>query len=286
LTVDLTIRLDSHLDMVSRDDGRSWMLSESAVEAIRIAAADAQRGEPLPFVSAVAAATLAEAHHVRPQLSPGSIAATIDVNGTQIALAPIARRIDVAFSDVLAHRRSARRLAPVNLDDLATVLVTSARIQSWHESEDGYQITARPAPSAGARHPCELDVVVTAVAGVAPGLWHFDPARCALVYIHDDQALIEPALAAVEAAGGLTATPPATIFLNAYMRRTLARYPAGSTLVWRDAGVLLGLLHMTAAAAGLASCIIGTAGVLKSDRSTQTADVGALVLGGPGPAAT
>jgi hypothetical protein len=76
--------------------------------------------------------------------------------------------------------------------------------------------------------------------------------------------------------------------LAAKFDATLSRYPQGATLVWRDAGVALGYLHLAATAMGLGSCMLGTAGVLSEGllaacgvRGTLVGDVGALALGSP-----
>lgn len=87
---------------------------------------------------------------------------------------------------------------------------------------------------------------------------------------------ISPVIAALRC----TQCPPATLFACASFDRTLTRYPQGSTLVWRDAGVLLGYLHLAAFAGGLASCIVGTAGVLPTLPLLHGAvDIGALAVG-------
>jgi hypothetical protein len=60
----------------------------------------------------------------------------------------------------------------------------------------------------------------------------------------------------------------------------LSRYPAGGALVWRDAGVMLGGLHLCASDIELGSCIIGSCGLLESN-SQSTVDIGAVLVGRP-----
>jgi SagB-type dehydrogenase family enzyme len=197
-----------------------------------------------------------------------------------IALGPLVKSFDMTFEDVLAARRSRRVLAPLDLESLAYVLASIGRVRDWSYADDGCQLTHRAAPSAGGRHPCELAVVVNAVLGIESGLWWFDALRCMLVPQPAGDRVLR-ASEAVAAATALETGPPAAVFVVAHFQRTLSRYPAGSALVWRDAGAMLAMLHLAATAAGVSSCIAGTSGVLVRDGENLVADVGALVLGGP-----
>lgn len=80
-------------------------------------------------------------------------------------------------------------------------------------------------------------------------------------------------------AGSLGGRPGGAIFVIARFDRTLSRYPAGSSLVWRDAGVMLATLHLCATDVGLDSCIIGLAGAVVLDEKQMVADLGALAVG-------
>jgi SagB-type dehydrogenase family enzyme len=280
----LTIRIDEALALVSRDDGRTWALSQSAAAEIRQIVSGTEQSDELHLMTAVAAASLAEAHAVRPRPIPTSVPATVMFSGPEVKLGPLARPITRSFGEVIGSRRSERSYRSLGPGDLATLLVTAARVQAWRESEDGYQMTARPVPSAGARHPYELAILIDDVTSLRRGLWHFDPTRCTLIFRHCDQVRLEPAIAAVREAADLRSAPPAIIFPVAHMDRTLARYPGGSTLVWRDAGSLLAVLHLTASACELSSSIIGTSGVLETTAATQ--DVGALAVGARGRSRT
>jgi SagB-type dehydrogenase family enzyme len=275
----LTIRLDGPRGLVSHDDGETATIEGEAVEEIRLLASDLRTDLRRPTATAIA--SIAESRHAAPQPGAGppfNDTATVDSSTQPVLLGPRARQLNRPFGDVLARRQSERRFEPLELDDLATVLVHGARIRDWHPSDDGYQMTSRAAPSAGARHPYELMIAAHEVATLPTGLWLFDPATCSLIRQANDHAHHE-ALDAVNAAAMLRTPAPATIFLVAHFKRTLNRYPAGSTLVWRDLGAAASTLHLVASAAGLASCIVGTTGVLTLDESNLVADGIALVLG-------
>jgi len=274
-----TIRLDGS-GIASRDNGETALLDAETLAILRRLTRGLHTDLRQP--TATTHASIAEARQATPQPGVGppiNETTVADVGAETIPLGPLTKPLDRSFGEVLAGRQSERTLQPLELGDLATLLVHGARVRGWHQSDDGYQMTSRPSPSAGARHPYELMVVVQDVATVAPGLWLFDPARCCLVHRTIDHCTLQTTLAAVNAATGLERSAPATVFVVAHFERTLNRYPAGSTLVWRDLGAVASTLHLVASAAGLASCIVGTAGVLESEESQLRTDGIALVVG-------
>jgi hypothetical protein len=110
------------------------------------------------------------------------------------------------------------------------------------------------------------------------GLWDFDGLRCELQAIEAETEILQGLLACFSARG--IPIVPCALLVVASFERTLNRYPAGSSLVWRDVGVLLGLLHLAAADLGLSSCILGTSGLLQKDLMRPgEIDVGAIVFG-------
>jgi hypothetical protein len=114
-----------------------------------------------------------------------------------------------------------------------------------------------------------------AVRGLQRGIWLLDAWTMQLTPL-DGAADMSRVAAALR----MEELPPLTLFTCASADRTLTRYPEGSTLVWRDAGVLLGYLHLAAFAMGLASCIVGTAGVLGAIPQLPGAvDIGAVAVG-------
>ncbi len=275
-----TVRVTEDSAVASLDDGRSRPLSTAEADAVAAIVLTDRKEFTFTESPAAARASLAEAHEAAPRPGFAPPESRRSANGVEIALAPHARPVNRSFGDVLSSRRSLRQFAPLSLNDLATVLVSAGRIVGWTDADDGSQMTLRPAPSAGARHPYELAVAVADVAGLTPGLWLFDPVRCTIAR-HSADGSHRAALNRVAAALAITDAAPATVFVVGSMRQTLSRYPAGSTLVWRDAGAVLATLHLAATAASLASCIVGTAGVLACDEENLVADLGALALGRP-----
>jgi SagB-type dehydrogenase family enzyme len=184
---------------------------------------------------------------------------------------------DTALAALLDRRRSERCFGPLTFDALSSVLVGAARLISYGPAEDGYQRSWRTYPSAGGRHAIDMVAAVGDVEGLRPGLWYFDPALLDFVsYNRSAAAAIDEVRQALE----VTEPPPAAVFAVATLERTLSRYPAGTSLVWRDCGAALFALHLRAAELGLASCITATCGAVVFDGRRGLVDVGALALGG------
>ncbi|WP_411742598.1 SagB family peptide dehydrogenase [Rhodococcus sp. IEGM 1318] len=192
----------------------------------------------------------------------------------------------VTFSEVLERRRSVRTYGSLDAADLAALLVMVFALRGFALADDGAIRRFRPIPSAGGRHPLVPIVLVEDVVGLDRGLWRFDPDGQRLLQIHSSGQHLDTYWTRACAAGEFAQRPPAVVVLAAKFDATLARYPMGSTLVWRDAGVALGSLHLTAGSLGLGSCILGTVGIFEDDvfvacgvRGNLVGDVGALAVG-------
>jgi SagB-type dehydrogenase family enzyme len=284
-----TVRVDGVLVTVSSDDGRSVRLEGGdIVGALRdwfaVVADKLDFGVP----SAAALAAFAESAAVAPLAQPQVSSATPETDGVALTEPDSAgtgdgrvaigqyRRDDV-FARLLAARESSRTYGPIDVAAVAGIVVDACRILTWDETEGGFQKTFRPYPSAGGRHPIDVYVVATHVEGLASGSWRFDATRCELV---PDALRGDRLLAAARAALDVVEDPPALLVLVADFSRTLSRYPAGSTLVWRDAGVAAATMHLVASARGVASSIVGTAHTINLGGGRLAGDVGAVAVGG------
>jgi SagB-type dehydrogenase family enzyme len=236
----------------------------------------ATRNETDLDVSVVA--ELAAARRVIPRCTDGPPAAWRDVrDGRRIKLAPVADGSSDTLAAVLARRRSTRTWTPPPLPAVATVLIRCLRVIEWDIGPDGYVISHRPVPSAGARHPIDIHLLAGEVDGLPSGSWRFDPLTCELV------ATDTAAERTLKALGDIVgqAPPPAALLAIAHIDRTLSRYPRGLSLLWRDAGALLATLHLCAIDVGLASCIVGATGLASYDVRAGEVNVGSLVVGSP-----
>jgi len=80
------------------------------------------------------------------------------------------------FDEVVSSRRSVRDFADLelDLDDLSKILHQSYGITGELPGKDGFRQDLRSAPSAGALYPAEIYVAVRKVAGVEPGIYHYN----------------------------------------------------------------------------------------------------------------
>ncbi|WP_177213725.1 nitroreductase family protein [Variovorax sp. YR750] len=180
-----------------------------------------------------------------------------------------------SFMDLATRRRSAREFAPLPLDRLGWLLALTSQQLACGPQHLGFPLTLRPSPSAGAIHPVHL-VVQSPVLG---GWNRYDPAGHELVSVPGgpDVQVVRREM------DELIAAPVATLLLLvAEPGKTAAKYFNSESLVWRDAGVLLGYLSLAAEALGLAFVPLGITGdpwAGKLVDESGLAGVGAALVG-------
>lgn len=177
----------------------------------------------------------------------------------------------------LKSRRTLRDFGAMSPSDLGDWLDLSCRVQQVQRSGLGFDLSRRPAPSAGAIHPIHL-----VFAFPEETLWRR--------YDAVDHALLtfSSRLDALEVRSGMQAVlaaPHATlILLAAEPARTDAKYSSAASLVWRDAGALLATMGIAAHALSLAFCPLGVTGEPWTSRLLEEkglVGVGAAFLGRP-----
>jgi SagB-type dehydrogenase family enzyme len=181
-----------------------------------------------------------------------------------------------SFCEVISARRTTRTFGRIDLSDLSTLLWLTCRSQVWGDSALGFPVTKRPTPSAGAIHP----VHVLVNSSNDHKWWR---------YLADDHALAD-VTNSMRSAGEIRyaqqevlASAEGTIFLFvAEPGKTFAKYDAGCSLVWRDAGVLLGCIALAAEALTLNFCPLGITGepwASRLDQQGSLVGVGMALLG-------
>lgn len=138
-------------------------------------------------------------------------------------LPPPSTRGDLART--LRERRSWRRLAasrPLDLATLATLLGLTWGVQAWVEVDGLGRMPLKTSPSGGARHSVEAYVAVRRVAGLAPGIYHYEAAAHRLVRLR--AGLPARALAACVPHQSWMATAPVLVFMTAVFARAQWRY--------------------------------------------------------------
>jgi SagB-type dehydrogenase family enzyme len=280
--VRLTFRLQDGELWACDDEGRSRRLDD--VRAAELVAwwEGSPSVRPSDGRTAAVLADLGQARMARPHPTGRAVSAQVELDGHRVPLGRLTTVESTPLADLLERRRSSRAFGAATLPQVATLLMRSGRVRDWTTVEDSYQASHRPAPSAGARHPFDLHLVVgRRVEGLDPGAYVFDAVAGALVAQRRADVIPEALLSRLGDHLGAPTAPAAAIFLVGYLDRTLSRYPAGMSLVWRDAGALLQTLHLCATDLRLRSCIAGTCGLLRDEAQGPVVDMGCLALGGP-----
>ena len=166
-----------------------------------------------------------------------------------------------SFARVLLERRTWRRFsaAPIDRDQLATLLALSAGVQKWVATEHG-ELPLKTAPSGGARHPIECYVAVRRVTGIGPGLYHYAADAHALERIRRGDMTAR--LRRWMPRSGYFARGAFVVAFTAVFERQLWRYPYArayrAALI--EAGHVCQTFCLTATALGLAPfCLMGLA---------------------------
>ena len=157
------------------------------------------------------------------------------------------------YYKLLNRRRTRRDIGVLSQEKLGTLLGLVCHVQKKGESSLGFPLTRRPVPSGGAIHPIHLLVVFPE----QEAWYRYDPFHHGLQRIQTNAKPREARLA-MEA---ILPAPSATlILLAAEVGMTAAKYANPASIIWRDAGVLLGFLAMTAEALDLSFCPLGATG--------------------------
>ena len=175
-------------------------------------------------------------------------------NGDVVQLQPCLRPVSVDLAALIEQRQTRREFANAIPDGvLGEFLWLVCRNRSSRPSPYGFQQESRAHPSAGALHPIHVLV------GREGGPWaRYEPTEHALVTLPGSEAN----LAAVrDKASRLVAVRCGVLVgFIAESGKTASKYENPESLVWRDAGALLGYMSLIAEALRLQFCPLGLTG--------------------------
>lgn len=187
-----------------------------------------------------------------------------------------AQTLSRPFGEVLDGRTSQRMLGVVDDEQLGAFLWHSCRTRGSAASNLGFDLEHRAAPSAGAIHP--VHVMVNRPDDAR--WWLYQPGFHQLAELKGASTVLaglyELSLQVLE---GQDAT---RLLFLAEPGKTLGKYQDGCSLIWRDAGALLGIMALTATAQGLNFCPLGITGepwASKLADQGKLAGVGLALLG-------
>jgi SagB-type dehydrogenase family enzyme len=159
---------------------------------------------------------------------------------------------DSGVFDALARRRSVRAYSrdPLEIGELGALLWAAAGVTA---RQDGFAF--RTAPSAGGLYPIEHYVVANGVAGLEPGLYHYDVLGRALERLTAGDLRLLIAHAALDQR--IAADAQAVFVWTAVLERSRWKYGERfARYVLLDAGHIAGNVALAATALGLGSCQI------------------------------
>lgn len=173
-----------------------------------------------------------------------------------VALRSLPPTPSARFSDVMAYRRSERRMTALPLGQVLDVLRFSSALRSgWiYKGIDRHKA---PAISGGGLHGIHL---VIAPHAMHARLFRYDRAADQLEALNVARPeriinLFGQACACLPEANGTI------VGLIADHAKYIAAYEEGESLIWRDSGALLQVIAMSAFAFGFACCPLGLHGV-------------------------
>ncbi|EKN3402646.1 dehydrogenase [Yersinia enterocolitica] len=155
---------------------------------------------------------------------------------------------------VIEGRRTRRDFGPVPFSTLSHWLWWVGREMAEGHSGYGFPLTMRPVPSAGAIHPIHILISRSDSDG-----WHlYLPEHHAVAPLdipHESRTSVRHDLMPVIDIGN-----GVVIRLVAEYGKTAAKYEHSASLIWRDAGVMLGQMALVAEALTCNFCPLGITG--------------------------
>lgn len=202
------------------------------------------------------------------------------------------RTHDPTLTTVAEERVSTRTFddaEPITVDELAELLYRTARTREVRPAGPGEELLSRPYPSGGGLYELELYPVVRNVAGLPPGMFHYDSFEHLLrpVAGADSPAvaqLLKPAAATLT--GG--AEPQVLLVIAARAGRIMWTYQQiGYATVLKDVGALMQTIYLAATAMGLGACAQGFSDTAAFVAATgvderQECSVGSIIIGSAG----
>ena len=155
------------------------------------------------------------------------------------------------FFETLAQRKSITKLGALNSHDLDYLLWYACRVKDI-AVDNGYILSHRPSPSAGAIHP--IDILVHHPAN--DFLYYYSPLDHSLYQLDFEKERTDSFLSHISVA--FPSRQATLLWFVAHSYRTEKYYGDHESLIWRDSGALVQTLQLTATALGLGSCPVGT----------------------------
>jgi SagB-type dehydrogenase family enzyme len=167
------------------------------------------------------------------------------------------RSEDMILTRALEDRSSIRVHGerPIHVRQIGELLYRAARVRSFGVSSGThvYATTGRPYPGGGACHELELYLAVRACEGLAPGLYHYEPAEHGLSALSSRTPAVDALLSSARAALAAASELQVLLVVAARFGRVMWKYEAMAyATILKDVGVLYQTIYLVATAMGLA----------------------------------
>jgi len=166
--------------------------------------------------------------------------------------APLSMQLDHAIT----HRSLPNELEPCSLTAGTVATLLHYAYGTTGDEPEGTPRRRRAVYSAGALFPLEIFLHCSRVAGMAPGIYHYDPPGARLRFLRggDQSQKLAPALMD----GRIAQTAALTLFIAAMPERSVLRYgDRGYRFALLEAGAVVQNLNLVASALGLACMNVG-----------------------------
>jgi SagB-type dehydrogenase family enzyme len=175
---------------------------------------------------------------------------TIKLPNSQIAL-------PVRFDKVIMSRKTQRKFDSPTIEQLGSILRYTAKVKNTWLQNNGYILTQRGVPSAGARHPIDIVVWHSSILD-SRSFYYYNPFDHSLNQLKNNNDDISAFLKHINE---IVKIKEAAIFwFVMHVKRTSAKYDNAESLVWRDAGALINAIQLVCTAMELNCCPIGSLG--------------------------
>jgi SagB-type dehydrogenase family enzyme len=203
------------------------------------------------------------------------------------------RTQDPTLTAVLEDRISTRTFDdahPITVGQLAELLYRTARTREIQPVDAGEELLSRPYPSGGGVYELEVYPVVRNVAGLQPGMYHYDSFEHMLRPVAPAESravsqLIKPASATLTEG----AEPQLLLVIAARAGRIMWTYEQiGYAAILKDVGVLMQTIYLAATAMDLGVCAQGFGDTAAFVAATgvdelQECSVGSIIVGSRAP---
>jgi SagB-type dehydrogenase family enzyme len=159
------------------------------------------------------------------------------------------------FFDILNSRKSERNFSKINVLQLSNLLWHSAKFKKVSMSKDGQLLLKRNNPSAGSIHA--IDFFISLPEGKR-NLFYYDPFTHRLAKLELNKTVFTNFFKDINER--INCKNATIVWFGICPAIVESKYRFSESLIWREAGVLLMTVQLTAAALKLKSCPIGTLG--------------------------